>query len=216
MVMFVSCKTTEKNITNQTEKVKIAFIGNSITYGLGIWNRKVNSFPGIIQNSLKNECVIGNFGVCSSTLLKKGYRSYRFTKKYKRALGFNADIIFVKLGTNDGNPSNWRYKVDFVNDYQEFIDSLKNSPKHPRIILLSPVSYFTTKYPGKPALIRDTICPMIKEIAINNKLEYIDLQTPTAEYSNYFWDGVHPNKKGANLIASVILSYLKNNKQLSQ
>jgi lysophospholipase L1-like esterase len=56
---------------------------------------------------------------------------------------------------------------------------------------------------------------MIKKIAEDNKLEYIDLQTPTAAYSNYFWDGVHPNKKGANLIASVILSYLKNNKQLS-
>jgi len=213
--MFVSCKATEKNISNQVGKVKIAFIGNSITYGLGIWNRKVNSFPGIIQVSLKNECVIGNFGVCSSTLLKNGYRSYRFTKKYKKALLFNADIIFIKLGTNDGNPSNWKYKDSFVTDYQEFIDSLKKSPKHPRIILLSPVSYFKTKYTGKPALVRDTICPMIKEIAKNNNLEYIDLQTPTATYSKYFWDGVHPNKKGANLIASVILSYLKNNKQLS-
>lgn len=208
MVLIDSCKTAESNISIKNPKIKIAFMGNSITYGFGIFNRKKNSFPGIIQDSLKDRCIIGNFGVCSSTLLKKGFRSYRFTEKYKNAVNFNADIIFVKLGTNDSNPGSWRYKTDFINDYNELIDSLKNSPKHPRVILLSPVTYFK-KRANKTIITRDTVCPMIKDIAKNNNLEFIDLQTPTASFPNYFWDGVHPNKKGAEHIASIILLYLK-------
>jgi lysophospholipase L1-like esterase len=213
-LFLISCKISERYITKDNNKTKIAFIGNSITYGLGIRNRKSNSFPGIIQDSLKSSFLIGNFGVCSSTMLKKGFRSYRFTKKFKKALSFNADIIFIKLGTNDANPVNWRYKANFEKDYQEFFETLKKSDNNPRIILLSPVAYYKKTYCNKPELVRDTVCPIIRKIATNNGLDFIDLQTPTLNHPELFWDGVHPNKKGAELIATVILTYLNNNKIL--
>lgn len=208
-LLVISCNTSQKYISDKNSKVKIAFIGNSITYGLGISKRKTNSFPGIIQDSLNNGYIIGNFGVCSSTMLKKGFRSYRYTNKYKKFLAFDADIIFIKLGTNDANPRSWRYKENFEKDYQEFIDSLKKSSKKPRIILLSPVAYYKKVHFGKPEIVRDTLCPMIKKIATDNNLDFIDLQTPTLNHRELFWDGVHPNKKGASLIASLILNYMK-------
>ena len=46
----------------QKDKIKIAAIGNSVTFGAGIENPAVNSYPAQLQKLLGANYEVGNFG----------------------------------------------------------------------------------------------------------------------------------------------------------
>lgn len=48
--------------TIQAQKIKVACVGNSVTYGHGIENREKNSYPAQLQRMLGNEYEVANFG----------------------------------------------------------------------------------------------------------------------------------------------------------
>jgi len=83
--------------------IRIACVGDSITYGAGIKGRVTKSYPAQLQELLGATYNVGNFGVSGRTLLKKGDKPYWENKAYKNALDFKPDIVIIKLGTNDIN-----------------------------------------------------------------------------------------------------------------
>lgn len=56
--------------------VKVACIGDSITYGLGLEDRDRDSYPAQLQRLLGAEYQVGNFGKSGATLLRHGHRPY--------------------------------------------------------------------------------------------------------------------------------------------
>ena len=58
------------------QKIKVACVGNSITYGSGVANREVNAYPVKLQGMLGDKYEVGNFGKPGATLLNKGHRPY--------------------------------------------------------------------------------------------------------------------------------------------
>lgn len=58
------------------QPVRVACVGNSITYGTGIADREHFSYPVQLQQMLGNGYVVGNFGKPGATLLYKGHRPY--------------------------------------------------------------------------------------------------------------------------------------------
>ena len=62
--------------TIQAQKIKVACVGNSVTYGHGIENREKNSYPAQLQRMLGNGYEVANFGKSGATLLRKGHRPY--------------------------------------------------------------------------------------------------------------------------------------------
>ena len=44
------------------QKIKVACVGNSITYGTGIQDREHFSYPVQLQNMLGDKYLVGNFG----------------------------------------------------------------------------------------------------------------------------------------------------------
>ena len=56
--------------------VRVACVGNSITYGTGIANRDKDSYPAQLQAMLGNKYLVGNFGKPGATLLRHGHRPY--------------------------------------------------------------------------------------------------------------------------------------------
>src|ERR1700743_1835841 len=110
-------------------KIKVACVGNSITFGYGL--KPGEAYPTILQQLLGDKYEVSNFGISSRTLLRKGDKPYWNEAKYKEVLALNPDIVIIKLGTNDPKPQNWQYKDDFVKDYEDFIESFKQLPSHP-------------------------------------------------------------------------------------
>ena len=117
--------------------VKVACVGNSITYGTGLADRERDAYPVQLQRMLGDGYVVGNFGKPGATLLRHGHRPYVQQTEYREALAFGADIAVIHLGTNDTDPRNWpNYRDEFVSDYLALIDSLKATNPSMRILFI--------------------------------------------------------------------------------
>lgn len=139
------------------ERIKVACVGNSITYGAGIVNRPKNSYPAQLQYYLGDKFEVRNFGHNGATALSNGDHPYTATAEYKASTDFQPDIVLIKLGTNDTKPQNWD-KEKFVADYQSLIKTYQSLDSHPRIVLLTPVRcYLTQQNTISPAIIEQEV-----------------------------------------------------------
>lgn len=186
------------------DAVRVACIGNSITFGAGIRNRSRDSYPSVLARMLGDSYWVKNFGVSARTMLNKGDHPYMNEPAYKNALAFNPNIVVIKLGTNDSKSFNWKYKADFMKDAQTMIDAFKVLPSQPKIYLCYPSKAYLTGDGINDDIISKEIIPMIKKLAKKNNLSVIDLHTAMDGMPELFPDRIHPNEKGAQVMAKAV------------
>lgn len=207
LAIWLACGTA----FSQTEKIKVACVGNSITYGMSIPDRERNSYPAQLQALLGEGYDVRNFGVSGTTLLSRGNYPYTSTRAYTDAREFLPDIVLIKLGTNDAKQQNWAHCADFEADYLQLIDSFRSLSSRPRIILLTPVRCFLPDETDIiPRLICDSVRPLVQQIALKNNLEIIDLFPIFGDEwtPDLMPDRLHPSAIGAGIIAKQIGEYL--------
>ena len=186
------------------DAVRVACIGNSITFGAGIKNRSRDSYPSVLARMLGDNYWVKNFGVSARTMLNKGDHPYMNEPAYKNALAFNPNIVVIKLGTNDSKSFNWKYKADFMKDAQNMINAFKSLPSQPKIYLCYPSKAYLTGDGINDDIISKEIIPMIKKLAKKNDLSVIDLHTAMDGMPELFPDRIHPNEKGAQVMAKAV------------
>ena len=186
------------------DAVRVACIGNSITFGAGIRNRSRDSYPSVLARMLGDNYWVKNFGVSARTMLNKGDHPYMNEPAYKNALAFNPNIVVIKLGTNDSKSFNWKYKADFMKDAQTMINAFKGLPSQPKIYLCYPSKAYLTGDGINDDIISKEIIPMIKKLAKKNDLSVIDLHTAMDGMPELFPDRIHPNEKGAQVMAKAV------------
>ena len=186
------------------DAVRVACIGNSITFGAGIRNRSRDSYPSVLARLLGDSYWVKNFGVSARTMLNKGDHPYMNEPAYKNALAFNPNIVVIKLGTNDSKSFNWKYKADFMKDAQTMINAFKGLPSQPKIYLCYPSKAYLTGDGINDDIISKEIIPMIKKLAKKNGLSVIDLHTAMDGMPELFPDRIHPNEKGAQVMAKAV------------
>lgn len=191
----------------QQKKIKVACIGNSVTYGYGHKDPAITSYPSVLQQLLGNNFEVKNFGHSGATLLKNGHNPYFKTKAFKNAVEFNADIAIVHLGLNDTDPRNWpAYKDEFETDYSWLIDTLRKSNHQIKIYIskLSPI------FPDHRRFLSGTrnwfrqIQELIPKIASANNVGLLDFHEPLYSRPDLFPDPLHPDEEGAVLIAKTV------------
>ncbi len=186
------------------DAVRVACIGNSITFGAGIKNRSRDSYPSVLARMLGDNYWVKNFGVSARTMLNKGDHPYMNEPAYKNALAFNPNIVVIKLGTNDSKSFNWKYKADFMKDAQNMINAFKGLLSQPKIYLCYPSKAYLTGDGINDDIISKEIIPMIKKLAKKNDLSVIDLHTAMDGMPELFPDRIHPNEKGAQVMAKAV------------
>ncbi|WP_343555417.1 GDSL-type esterase/lipase family protein [Sphingobacterium sp.] len=197
-------------------RIKIACIGNSVTFGYGLGNPAEDSYPSQLQALLGQRFEVRNFGHSGTTLLREGHRPYYKTEEYRKALDFKPDVAIIHLGLNDTDPRNWpNYKNSFASDYATLIDSIRSVNPSVQIYIcrLTPI------FSGHPRFLSgtrdwyDQIQMLIPQIAKNNQVGLIDLNNPLHARIDLFDDYLHPNKQGAALIAAQVAHVLTPSKQ---
>lgn len=131
------------------KKIKVACVGNSITYGIGLSDRLVQSYPAQLQKILGDRYEVKNFGSSGATLLNQGHRPYTRQEEYRKALDFAGDIVVIHLGINDTDPRNWpNYRDFFVKDYLNLIDTFCKANPYTRIIMarMTPIADRHTRF----------------------------------------------------------------------
>lgn len=189
------------------QKIKVACIGNSITYGSGVENREQNSYPATLGFMLGDDYKVENLGVSGTTLSSTGDIPYVKTEQYKKAMALNPDIVLIKLGTNDSKIQNNKKAQEYINDYNALIKSLKTLPSSPRIIVLTPAKCFIPSGDGiNDKFITSTIIPVAEAVAYENNLEIINLHNlfGDIQQTHIIPDKVHPSSIGMSIIAKKI------------
>lgn len=210
-LLFVTLLFNCLNISCLRAQTKVACVGNSITYGAGIPNRELNSYPSQLAAYLGSDYEVRNFGVSATTLLSKGDYPYVTTDAYKQSLSFGPDIVIIKLGTNDSKPQNRTHLDEYKKDYKALIDSYRNLASKPRVILLTPVRCFLEGNSSiSDSVISAAIVPAVKELAYEEGLEVINLYNMFGDqWQSYIMpDRLHPSSIGAGQMASKIYDYL--------
>jgi len=194
----------------QSEPIRVAFIGNSITAGSGL--NPIESYPSQLAKMLGSGWNVKNCGVSGRTMLKKGDFPIWKEAAFKNALDFLPNVVFIKLGTNDSKPYNWIYKDEFYADYAAMIDSFRKLPSKPEIWIITPAKVYKTLYDITDEVVFNEVLPIVKQVAADKNTRLIDMYELTSNKTEYFYDGIHPNIMGSYLMAKIIYEALTNTK----
>ena len=188
-------------------KIKVACIGDSVTYGYLLENRGRDSYPSQLAALLGEGYEVRNFGHNGATLLRKGHRPYDQLPEMRAALSYAPDIAVIHLGLNDTDPRNWpNWAEDFIPDYRALIDSLRSVNRQMRILVCRPSPIFE----GHPRFLSGTrdwhraICKAIETVALGSGCALVDLTSPLACRPDLFPDSLHPSPEGAGIIAKEV------------
>lgn len=208
------------NESGGRKKIKVACVGDSITFGARLENPEKDSYPSQLQLLLGENYQVENFGVGGATLIRKGHPTvWSQLAKIKQS---KPDIVIISLGTNDtcgmgtcGDRKYWEYKDEFPGDYRDLIDSISHFSSTPKIWICAPspmvletsglseerINGLTERKPRLQELI-----DVIKKLAEEKDLGFIDLNTPLKDKPDLFTeeDGVHPNQAGYKTIAKLV------------
>lgn len=214
LLCFIAFVLTNFNLYAQDKIVKIACIGNSVTFGYGLKNPAQESYPVQLQKLLGRKYEVKNFCLSGATLLKKGHNPYYKTKEFTDALAFKPDIAIVHLGLNDTDPRNWpNYKDEFEADYAWLLNTLKTINPSVKLYIckLTPILSGHPRFKSGTRDWYDQIQERIPQIAKANKTGLIDLNAALFNRPDLFADNLHPDKEGAAIIAKTVYQYITKN-----
>lgn len=186
-------------------QIKVACVGNSVTYGHGILNREKNSYPAVLQSRFGIAgYIVGNFGRSGATLLTKGHNPYVKSPEYQSALDMKPDIVVLHLGLNDTDPRNYTiYQEEFQSDYLALIESFRTVNPKVRVIIarLSPIFHWHWRFNAGTRDWYRKIQQEIEHIAKISGSELIDFQEVLYHHPYLLPDAIHPNDEGARMLA---------------
>jgi acyl-CoA thioesterase-1 len=186
----------EKN-TSSPGSIRVACVGDSLTQS--------TRYPSDLWELLGTSYSVHNFGVGSTTVSISSETPYMNTSAFQRALEFQPNIVVMMLGTNDAQPSLFSYNTSFVGDYVKLIGAFQALASKPRIWVVLPPPIFSNQSEIiSSEYFRRTVIPSIEQAASETGVPIIDVYSSLVGYSNYFPDGVHPNRAAAKLIAEKI------------
>ncbi len=192
---------------NPAPPVKVACVGNSITYGMKLENRERECYPAQLQEMLGPGYLVGNFGKSGATLLRQGHRPYLEQEEFRQAMDFAGDIVVIHLGVNDTDPRNWPHLGDrFAADYLALMDSLRCANPKARFILarMTPIGSNHSRFLSGTKDWHGKIQKEIELVAHATGARLIDFFEPLHAYPWLFPDEIHPDAEGSAVLARTV------------
>ena len=188
-------------------KVRVACVGDSITFGTGLKDQAVEAYPARLAGMLGAKWDVRNFGVDGTTMVTKGSWPYVKQPAFQDALKFNPHVVIIMLGTNDVAPQNRKYQGEFAADAEAMIARFAALPSRPRVFIAYPPPVIEMGFGAKDPGVKE-LQPVLKAVAEQTEVRLIDLYAPLAARPDCFTDGVHPNAAGAEVIARTVYKAL--------
>lgn len=199
-------------------QIKVACVGDSVTYGYGLEDWHKTNYPAVLQTLLGDGYNVRNFGDSGKSVQNILFRDYSKTITYSQSIDYEADILVFMLGTNDSIPNYWKNEGVFKEQYLALLDTYLVGENPPRVYLCTPTRAFykdksQTSGPAFMGIQDDVvvkICEIVKEIAEERGYECIDIYKLTKDHPEYYSsDMVHPNPHGAEALAKEIYRNIK-------
>jgi sialate O-acetylesterase len=204
LVFLVASCVTKDQGSRVLPGLKVSCLGDSITYGFKLVDPVRQSYPARLTALSHGSWHVLNCGHNGVTVLNQGNLPVTKQDEYRKAVAFRPDVIVVMLGTNDTKNINWQHIKDFESDYISLIKKLQDLPFAPRVLVCSIPPVFNDYPNGITAGHEEKINGFIQKIIAATGVEFVDVYSALAGKPAMFIDGVHPNARGAEIIASQV------------
>ncbi len=208
--------------TPQAGQIRVACVGDSVTYGYGIKNRAKYNYPAALQGLLGDGYCVNNYGYSGRTACLMGDRPYRVETLCTKSRDFAPDIVVLLLGANDSKTFNWgtlvagiiAYPAQFETDLKDLITMYQTLPSHPQVYVATPLPAYAdgsgkVRYNIQPDVISGEILPIVNRVAADTGAETIDLFSVFKDRPALYSDGLHPTAEGAALLAQTVADAIK-------
>lgn len=190
-------------------QIRVACVGDSITYGYLVKQRRKNCYPSVLGRLLGERYCVANFGFSGRTAVENGDHSYVKERLYRESLSWKPDMVLLMLGTNDSKPCNWN-GLAYRRDMEKLIDVY--CAEGSRVVLLLPPPAFpvngAVKFDISTGTLEREVIPVLPDVAEKKQKELINVCSAFAGRRELFVDGVHPNAEGAKLLAETVYDFL--------
>lgn len=181
--------------------IKVACVGDSITAGTGNI-----TYPIYLQEILGDGYEVKNFGLGGAAVQHKADSDGKYfwydSEQYLSSLEYDADVVFVMMGTNDVKSNLLSLKKYFREDYYNYLIKPYLDKGIEVVVMTSPCAYYYMM--ADHNIINTTIRQYQMELAEENGLKLIDMNTATSNMRECFPDGLHGNASGYTIIAQTI------------
>ncbi len=210
-------------------RVKVACIGDSITYGWKLAHPESEAFPALLQRMLGDGFEVRNFGVPALGVYlhlpwkttENGRRAWSLSPACAEALAWGPDIVVSNLGANDLDefPKEFTLAADgtpalargtFRRQYADVLNAFKAGGRKPRILMWTRLCAMkaenAAKYGPTMALMADDLEAVAEEVGA----EGVDIYAATAPSAQKDdWpDPTHPPASGHRAIAEAVFRAL--------
>ena len=199
-----------------TQYKRVACIGDSLTYGHS-WHNQ--SYPVYLQELLGDGVDVQNFGVNGSAVTNRSDNTYKLKydtlPEYSNSLRYDADIVVIMLGSNDG----WDWtgaESTFVEEYEKLIESYFDRGAQQVILLTSPPALEGNFFNIPNDVIVSQVYPKQQQVAELCGVPIIDVHKVFNAHQDMqslyrlpvSSDGVHLSVAGAQLVANLVADFV--------
>ncbi|MBQ9145980.1 MAG: hypothetical protein IJX70_05970 [Clostridia bacterium] len=195
-------------VVPQEGDVRIACVGDSITFGMLVWGWPKKNYPAKLGHYMGKGYTVNNYGCSGATASPVGDQPYVEEQVYSLSLEFQPNIVVIMLGSNDSKPHNWTNMEDYKRYYGELIDTYLALDSVEQVFIMTPPPVFPVGgkvgYGINGDLIKGEINQAVRALASEKGLQLIDLYSVFEGHPELFDDGLHPNAEGATLLAQTV------------
>lgn len=202
----------------RAEPVRVACLGDSITFGTRSADPATESYPAQLQQLLGPGYMVKNFGRGGATMWHGS--TNHAAQQLPAAVAFAPQVAVVMFGINDTRDAGvdyWHHFDEFDADATAVLDGLLAAPSKPRLLLCLPTGGMA-EMPGmtaeRSAVLNERVPRLaavrekLKEIAARyagRGVELVDMDAATTGRRElYDADGVHFNANGYRHLAETL------------
>lgn len=216
--------TAELKLSGEKELIRVACVGDSITFGTNSADPSLQSYPVYLQRMLGYDYYVEKFGAPSHSLIETDTQSFLKHDYFRQSTAADPDVVIVMLGTNDCRTQKWEdsaykdwsdpaRKEAFLTSGQKLIDAYRRANSEVQIIFstcptVPQDEWLDTDWTAR---LRRYGNPAIKELAEANGCPVIDVFTYSEEHPEMFegGDGLHPQNEQYEILAQGIYDMVK-------
>lgn len=193
-------------------KIKVACVGDSITFRHGFDEEPENNYPTVLADLLGDGYRVTNYGESGTCVQAESDCAYIDQKVYPLSIDHKADVLVFMLGTNDSKPQNWKGKEAFRESYEKLLDSYIREENPSKVyICTSPKAFYLdgktsgeAEFGIQPEIV-EQIVQIQKEVANERGYSIIDIYEASSNHPEWFEeDGIHPTLEGAKGLAEIV------------